>query len=408
MTSLQLRRALGTTALVALVGAMPIEAAAADRSFDTERHQVQVETIVEGLEHPWGLALLPDGRFLVTERDPGRLQLGTPGGQLSGPIPGVPEIFRYEGETGRSQAGLFDVELHPDFAENRLVYLSFSKPTERGTGTAIVRGRLVEEAQSVRLEDVEDVFEMKPEDQDSSGLHFGGRMAFHPKDGSLFLTIGERRNISRAQDADDQAGSIIRVMDDGSVPDDNPFVGDDDKDDKIWSWGHRNPQGLAVHPETGELWAVDHGPSGGDRIDRIEAGSNYGWPYLTSGTDYSGAPLGEGTERAGMVSAVHWFEETVAPSGLAFYTGDLFPEWQGDMLIGGLTARALVRVSVDGSEVTGEEWMLEDLNRRIRDVQVADDGAIWLLTEHEDGEVLRLTPAREEVAADEGEAPPAQ
>ena len=387
-----LRRALGTTALAALVGgALGAPTAAADQTFDTEHHGVRVETVAGGLVHPWGLVFLPDGRFLVTERNPGRLRLGTPDGQLSEPIEGVSEVFRYVGETGRSQGGLFDVALHPDFERNGLVYLSLSKPSERGAGTAIVRGRLVEEGPSVRLEDVEDVFEMNEDDQDSSGLHFGGRMAFHPEDGSVLLTIGERRNISRSQDPEDQAGSIVRVTADGSVPEDNPFVDDDGRDDRIYSFGHRNPQALAFNPETGELWVADHGPRGGDEINLVEAGNNYGWPYITGGVDYSGAPIGVGTEHEGMISPVHIFEETVAPSGLAFYDGELFPEWRGDMLIGGLAAEALVRVTLDGREVAGEEWMLEDLGRRIRDVKVADDGSIWLLTEHADGEVLRLT-----------------
>jgi aldose sugar dehydrogenase len=363
---------------------------AEERTVDTEHHQLRVETIVEGLEHPWGLALLPDGRFLVTERNPGNLRIGSRDGDLSEPVEGVPEIFRFKGETGRSQAGLFDVILHPEFEDNNYVYLSLSKPTERGTGTAIVRGRLAGEGDAARLEDVETIFEMKEEDQDSSGLHFGGRMAFHPEDHTLFLSIGERRNISRSQDPDDQAGSIIRIADDGSVPDDNPFVDDDDKDDKIFSWGHRNPQGLAFNPETNELWANDHGPSGGDEINRIEAGNNYGWPFLTGGTDYSGAPIGVGTEREGMTSAVHIFADTVAPSGLAFYTGEMFSEWRGDMLHGGLVAEGILRVRVSNGEVVDEEHI--DLGRRIRDVKVAADGAIWVITEHEDGEVLRLSP----------------
>lgn len=368
----------------------------AETTVDTRHHQLRVESIVQGLEHPWGFAFLPDGRFLVTERNPGQLRIGSRDGDLSEPVEGVPEMFRFKGKTGRSQAGLFDVVLHPDFEQNNLVYLSLSKPSEYGTGTAIVRGRLAESNGAARLEDVETIFEMKEDDQDSSGLHFGGRMAFHPEDQTLFLSIGERRNISRAQDPDDQAGSIIRVADDGSVPADNPFVDDDDKDDKIYSWGHRNPQGIAFHPETNELWANDHGPKGGDEIERIEAGNNYGWPFLTGGVDYSGAPIGVGTEKEGMTSPIHIFERTVAPSGLVFYTGDQFSGWQGDLLNGGLAAKGIVRVRVSNGEVVEEEWI--DLGRRIRDVEVADDGAIWVITEHEDGEVLRLTP----VAAEEG------
>lgn len=392
MTS-HLRRITSTTALVLVVATLGLPVAAAERTSATEHHEVRVETVAEGLVHPWGLALLPDGRFLVTERNTGHLRIGTAEGELSDPVEGVPEIFRFEGETGRSQAGLFDVALHPDYAQNQLVYLSLSKPSERGTGTAAVRGRLVENDENARLEEVETVFEMNEADQDSSGLHFGGRMAFHPEDRSLFLTIGERRNISRAQDPEDQAGSIVRVTDEGGVPEDNPFVDAEGRDPKIYSWGHRNPQGLAFRPGTGELWSNEHGPRGGDELNLIEAGNNYGWPYLTSGTDYSGAPVGVGTEKEGMTSAVHHFEETLAPSGLAFYSGGLFPEWEGHMLNGALQGRALVHVVLDGREVVGEEWMLRDLDRRIRDVEVAEDGSIWLLTDHEDGEVLRLAPA---------------
>jgi aldose sugar dehydrogenase len=384
---------LRTLLLGTAFAALSAGGAAAEQTVATEHHSVRVQTIVQGLEHPWGLAFLPDGRFLVTERNAGRLRLGTPDGQLSEAVEGVPEVFRFEGTTPRSQGGLFDVALHPEFVENGFVYLSFSKPTERGSGVAVVRGRLAENGPNPRLEEVEEVFLMKEEDQDSSGLHFGGRMAFHPVDNALFLTIGERRNISRAQDENDQAGAIIRVLDDGSTPEDNPFAGEDGKDDKIYAKGIRNSQGLTFHPHTAELWATDHGPRGGDEINRIEAGGNYGWPFLTAGTDYSGAPIGVGTKMEGMTSAVHYFEETVAPSGLAFYTGDLFPEWQGDLLVGGLSGQALVRLRLDGQEVVAEEWMLEEVGRRIRDVKVADDGSVWLLTEHADGEVLRLTPA---------------
>lgn len=382
-----------TIGILLALGLMAPTALSAETAVDTEHHQLRVETIAEGLEHPWGFAFLPDGRFLVTERNPGQLRIGSRDGNLSEPVEGVPEVFRFKGKTGRSQGGLFDVVLHPDFEENNLVYLSLSKPSEYGTGTAIVRGRFVESNGAARLEDVETIFEMNAEDQDSSGLHFGGRMAFHPEDDTLFLSIGERRNISRAQKPDDQAGSIIRVADDGSVPEDNPFLDDDGKDDKIYSWGHRNPQGLAFDPETKQLWANDHGPKGGDEIERIEAGNNYGWPFLTGGTDYSGAPIGVGTEKEGMTSPIHIFDRTVAPSGLVVYTGNLFSNWRSDLLSGGLAAKGIVRVRVSNGEVVEEEWI--DLGRRIRDVEVADDGAIWVITEHEDGEVLRLTPAEE-------------
>ncbi|WP_185961339.1 PQQ-dependent sugar dehydrogenase [Telmatospirillum sp. J64-1] len=395
--SLPLRPLLGSTALATMIAGFSSAALAqVPPTTTSEQYQIQVQTVVEGLEHPWGMAFLPDGRFLVTERNSGNLRIGTPEGQLSEPLEGTPEVFRFEGETDRSQGGMFDVVLHPMFEENQFVYLSFAKPSDHGAGTAIIRGRLVEEGQTARLEDVETIFEMNEEDQDSSGLHFGGRMAFNPADNTLFLSIGERRNISRAQDPGDQAGSIIRVADDGSVPPDNPFLQDEEADDKIYAIGVRNVQALALNPDTGELWAVDHGPLGGDEINRIEAGQNYGWPYLTSGSDYSGAPMGVGTEHEGMVSAFHSFEETVAPSGLAFYEGEPFQEWRGDMLIGALVGQGIMRVAISGDQVAEEE--LIELGRRIRDVEIAADGSIWALTEHEDGEVLRLTPADAPVA----------
>jgi aldose sugar dehydrogenase len=213
-------------------------------------------------------------------------------------------------------------------------------------------------------------------------------MLFLPDD-TLLLTIGERRNLSRAQDFEDQAGSVIRIDDEGGVPPNNPFVGDEAHDDRIFTTGHRNPQGIALNPQTMEIWVNDHGPLGGDELNRLEPGSNYGWPYLTAGVDYSGAPIGVGLEREGMVSPFHVFEGTVAPSGMVVYTGEAFSAWRGDLLNGGMESEALVRVRVAGDEVVEEERI--ELGRRIRDVQVADDGSIWLLTEHEDGEILRLT-----------------
>ncbi|WP_322517781.1 PQQ-dependent sugar dehydrogenase [Rhodopseudomonas palustris] len=363
---------------------------ASARTVETDKARVNVERIA-GVEHPWGIALIPDGRFLVTERNSGRLQLGSRDGRLM-QVEGVPKVFHYKGPTGRSQAGLFHVAPHPDFADNRLIYFSFAQPSEEGAGTAIARGRLVEEGDKARLDNVEVIY--TPKAHDSSGLHFGGRFAFHPKDKSIVMSIGERRNMSRAQKRDDEAGSFIRVMDDGSVPKDNPFVGQNDAAPAIYALGNRNSQGLAFHPQTGALWANDHGPRAGDEINKIEGGKNYGWPMQAAGVDYSGAPIGKGARGVdGMTDPAHVFERTVGPSGLAFYTGEMFPEWRGHMLHGGLAARALVRTSLDGDKVTGEEWMLRDLDRRIRDVQVASDGAIWLVTEHPDGEVLRLSRA---------------
>lgn len=382
---------LATTAF-AIAGAPAMAQRDAPRTIDTEKHQVRVERIA-AVEHPWGLALLPDGRFLVTERNKGHIRLGNRDGNLSEPIQGTPRVFRYQGPTDLSQAGLFHVALHPRFAENRLVYLSFAEPSSSGAGTAIARGRLAEEGGRARLENVETIFTQNK--HDSSGLHFGGRFAFDPRDNTIVLSVGERRNISRAQDPEDHAGSFIRISDDGGVPSDNPFVNDGGKDDRILAIGNRNSQGLAFDPETGELWANDHGPRGGDEINRVQAGRNYGWPFQSAGPDYSGAPVGRGASGVeGMQDPVHVFGETVAPSGLAFYRGDMFPEWRGQMLHGGLANRALVRTKVEDGRITETEMMLKDLGRRIRDVQVAPDGAIWVVTDHADGEVLRLSAGR--------------
>ena len=393
--------------VAALLTLSPAPAEAQDQQIvDTDLVRVRVETIAIGLNHPWGIAMLPDGRYLVTERNSADLRIGTRNGELSEPVEGVPDIFRYQGDTSSSQGGLFHVALHPQFAENRLVYLSFSQPSSEGAGTAIARGRLEESGGSPALEDVEVIFTMNK--HDSGGLHFGGRFVFDPKDNTIYLSIGDRRNMSRAQDPLDHAGSIVRITDDGGTPSDNPFVNDPDKDELIYSWGHRNIQGLAVDPETGELWANEHGPLGGDEINLIKAGRNYGWPMQTGGVDYSGAPIGRGAIVEGYEPPVHIWERTVAPSGLAVYAGSLFPQWRGDLLHGGLVAEGLIRTRIVNGKVEQNELMLADLGRRIRDVEVDGEGAIWLVTDEEDGEVLRLVP-EEPVATGTipGQKPPA-
>lgn len=378
--------------------AMALPALAEYGPVGSDLYTLEVETVAEGLEHPWGMVFISDDRFLVTERNPGTLRTGTVDGDLSAAIWEVESLFRHEGETGRSQAGLFDIVLHPDFDENGWIYLSYSRETDRGAAVAVIRATVVEEDGDVRIEDVEDIFVMKEDDQDSSGLHFGGRMAFDPSDNALFLSIGERRNVSRAQDASDQAGSVLRMTDEGEPHGDNPEFATDEDDENpgssdpyLFSIGNRNIQALGMHPTTGELWAADHGPLGGDEINLIVAGNNYGWPFTTGGTDYSGAPMGVGTAMEGMIPPVHIFEETVAPSGLSFVpVGTQFADWTGDMLIGGLGAEGIVRVRLEEGSVSDEEVI--EIGRRIRDVQIGPDGAIWLLTEHEDGEILRLTP----------------
>lgn len=381
-----------------LAFALALPALAEYGPIETDLLTLEVETVAEGLEHPWGMAFVSDNRFLVTERNPGTIRTGTFDGELSDPIWEADDLFRPEGETERSQAGLFDIVRHPDFDDNGWVYISYSRETERGAAVVVVRGTVVDEDGDVRIEDVEDIFVMNENDQDASALHFGGRMAFDPADNSLFLTIGERRNISRAQDASDQAGSVLRMTDEGEPHPDNPQFATDEEDADpgesdpyLFSIGNRNIQALGVHPTTAEIWASDHGPLGGDEINLIEAGNNYGWPLTTGGTDYSGSPIGVGTVTEGTIPPVHIFEETVAPSGLTFVPEDTqFGEWTGDMLIGGLVTEGIVRVRLEEGSVAQEEPI--EIERRIRDVQIGPDGALWLLTEHEDGEVLRLTP----------------
>jgi aldose sugar dehydrogenase len=376
---------------LSVVMTAPTDVAMAQETAQSEHYQLQVETIAEPLEHPWGLALLPDGRFLVTERNPGNLRVGTAEGELSDPLDGIPEVYSFAGPTPRTQGGLFDVELHPQFEETGIIYISLAVPTERGAAVKVLSARLEGEGIDAQLQDIDELWVMQEDDQDPSGLHFGGRMAIDPDDGSIYLSIGERRSLERAQDPEDQAGSVLRMTAQGEPHPQQPTFEAGEANEYLFTMGNRNIQALAFHPETGELWAADHGPEGGDRVDRLEAGQNYGWPFIAGGPDYSGAPIGVGLEHEGMVSPIHVFEETVAPSGLVIYGGEMFPEWSGDLLIGGLQAQGLVRVRIEGDQVVEEEWIT--LDRRIRDVQIAGDGSLWLITEHEDGEVLRLSAA---------------
>lgn len=356
---------------------------------DSKHLQIKVEVIARGLHHPWAVAELPTGGYLMTERDHGRVRLISGSGDISEPLGGVAEVFRFHAHAG-SQAGLFDVKLDPDFADNRFVYLSYSRPTDAGASVAIDRGVLSPGA-APGLESVKTIFELKQEDQDSSSLHFGGRMAFSPADGTLFLTVGDRRNMSRAQNLGDQAGTVLRMNRDGSVADGNPFQDEPGADPYIYSYGHRNSQGIAFQPGTGDLWENEHGPQGGDELNRIIAGGNYGWPLACAGVDYSGAKVGAGREYPGTIPAVHDFADTVAPSGLAFVTGDLFREWSGDILTGGLMTEGFIRQRLAGERVTEQETIM--LGQRVRDVQLAGYGAILIVTDHEDGQLLRLSPA---------------
>ena len=342
---------------------------------------VRAETVASGLEHPWALAFLPDGRMLVTER-PGRLRIVTASGGVSEPLTGVPEV------AARGQGGLLDVAVDPQFAQNRQVYLSYSEPGEDGTaGTAVARGRLAEAG----LEGVTVIYRQVPKVR--SGSHFGSRIVFRG-DGTLFITSGDRGNQRPlVQDLSTGVGKIVRINADGSIPRDNPFVGREGAVPAIWSYGHRNLQGATLHPETGQLWTVEHGARGGDELNHPEAGKNYGWPVITYGVDYSGAKIGEGTARDGMEQPVYYWDPVIAPSGLTFYTGDRFPGWRGSLLVGSMSPGALVRLVMENGRVAREERYLGDLGERIRDVAQGPDGLIYVVTDSPRGRVLRVEPA---------------
>ena len=367
--------------VIVLLGAVgPLAAAERIGTYESAKQRFHLVKVVEGLEHPWGLAFLPDGRMLVTER-PGRLRIVADGWLVPEPVAGVPEVW------ADGQGGLLDVALHPEFGENGLVYLSYSSPSDDGddAATAVARGRLVDE----RLEDVEEIYVALP--RDDGGRHFGSRLVF--ADGYLFVTAGERGDTDRAQDLGDPAGSVIRLHDDGSVPEDNPFLGIAGARPELYSVGHRNPQGMALEAATGRIYAIEHGPKGGDELNLIEPGVNYGWPVITYGKSYMGFKIGEGTHKEGMAQPVHYWVPSISPSGLMIYDADRFPAWQGSFFAGALSGELLVRLEVEGGRAVVEERMLEDLEERIRDVRQGPDGLIYLLTDHPDGMLLRLEPA---------------
>ena len=347
----------------------------------TERHAVRVTILTDELEHPWSLAFLPDGRMLVTER-PGRLRYVEADGTLDPtPIDGLPAAVAEAG-----QGGLHDVVPHPDFANNRLVYIAYAGRSGRRYGTELARGRL----DGHRLADVEVLFRALPKSH--GGRHFGGRLVLDGK-GYVFLTLGDRGDRPRAQDLGDHAGSIIRLTEDGGVPADNPFVSTPGARSEIFSLGNRNVQGAALNPWTGELWAHEHGPQGGDEVNVIRSGTNYGWPVITYGKNYGlGTRIGEGTHREDVAPPLHQWTPSIAPSGMAFYDGDRFPGWRGSLLVGALKYRLLSRLELDGERVVREERMLEDVLGRIRDVRIGPDGLVYLLNDHPNGVIARLEP----------------
>ena len=335
-------------------------------------------TLAEGLNHPWGMAFLPDGAVLITERS-GQLRLFRDGSLQAEAIQGTPEVF------ARGQGGLLDVAIHPDFAENRLVYLSYAGPGAGGASTEVARGRL----DGMALQDVEVLFRAVPK---SGGTgHFGSRLVCD-RDGKLFISLGDRRQLREPQNLGNHIGTVVRLNDDGSVPEDNPFIGQADALPEIFSYGHRNVQGMTLHPQSGEVWAHEHGPRGGDELNLLKAGANYGWPVITYGIDYSGAIISDKTEAPGMEQPVVYWDPSIAPSGLAIYDGDKFPQWQGDVFVGALAHLHLRRLEMEGDRVVDQESLLVDLGERIRDVRSGPDGYLYVLTDSSDGQLLRLEP----------------
>jgi glucose/arabinose dehydrogenase len=374
-----MRRAM---AVILLLVALPAFAQEAPRSRTPSpvKLPARVIDVARGLEHPWGLAFLPDGSMVVSER-PGRLRRVTPDGRLSEPLGGVPPV------AAGGQGGLLDVTLGPRFAEDRLVYLSFAEPGPGGASTAVARGRLDERG----LEGTEVIWRQQP--KVNSTFHWGSRLLFRA-DGTLFVTLGDRlSHRERAQDLSTTIGKIVRINPDGSAPPDNPFVGRDGVRPEIWSYGHRNVQAAALNG--GQLWTIEHGARGGDELNTPQPGRNYGWPVITYGVDYSGARIGVGTARPGMEQPVYYWDPVIAPSGAVFYTGDRFPAWRGDLFVGSLQPGRLVRLRLADQRVVLEERYVIEPGERIRDVRQGPDGLLYLLTDSPRGRIVRLEPVAE-------------
>ncbi len=370
-----------TASLSALLSALSLPAEAKD--FKTQTVTVSAETIADGLDYPWGLAFLPDGSLLVTERS-GTMRL-VKQGKLSEPIENVPEVW------ANGQGGLLDIALAPDFSTSNTIYFTYSQPGQGGAGTALASAKLVYGSDGTELENVRTLVSMSK--RTNKGQHFGSRIVISP-DGKLFVTMGERGEQERAQDYMDHAGSVLRVNADGTIPSDNPYADGKKALPEIWSKGHRNPQGATWDPLTHSLLTLEHGAKGGDEINQPQAGKNYGWPVITYGVDYSGAKIGQGTAAEGYEQPLYYWDPSIAPSGLVAYSGDMFPEWKGDLLAGALKFEMLVRLDRDEKgKMKGEERLFEGEFGRIRDVRAAPDGSVYLLTDASNGKIIRLTRA---------------
>ncbi|WP_395806768.1 PQQ-dependent sugar dehydrogenase [Archangium minus] len=352
----------------------------ADKVVNSERHAFKLETVAEGLETPWSVAFLPDGRMLVTEKA-GRLRVVEKGRLLPKPIEGTPEVW------SRNQGGLLDVAVHPDYARNGWIYLSYSAPGANGSAmTVLVRGKLREG----RFVEQQTLFRARPEHYRTGGVHFGSRIVFDGK-GHVFFSIGERGHKEDAQELSRPNGKVHRIHEDGSIPKDNPFAGREGAIASIWSYGNRNPQGLARHPVTGELWEAEHGPRGGDELNRIEPGHNYGWPVITYGMNYDGTPMTDRTAQEGMEQPVLHWTPSIAVSAIDFYTGSRFPQWKNDLLVGALAQQELRRLRIEDGKVVHQEVLFKDIGR-VRDVVSGPDGAIYIAFNEPD-RIARLVPA---------------
>ena len=380
-----MRRAiLGLTAAAAIALALPALAQSTRAPAPRETTKVGVEVAVKGLAYPWAFQFLPDRSIIVTERG-GTMRIADRAGRLSPPLAGVPAV------AAGGQGGLLDIALAPDFAQTRLVYFSFSEPRGNGrNGTAVARARLALLEDGDRLDDVTVIFRQKPDV--ASAMHFGSRLAFAP-DGKLFVTLGERAHLrDEAQNPSHHLGKVVRINPDGSVPADNPKLSG--WAPEVWSIGHRNPQAAAINPASGKLWTIEHGARGGDEINRPEAGKNYGWPVITYGRDYSGAKIGIGTAKEGMEQPLYYWDPSIAPSGMAFYSATVIPAWKGSLFVGALAGEHVARLVLDGERVAAEEQLLKDLRERIRDVRQGPDGAIYVATDNANGRILRLVAQR--------------
>ncbi|MHC8508399.1 MAG: PQQ-dependent sugar dehydrogenase [Rhodospirillales bacterium] len=370
------------SALAFALASAPAPAAAADEVYETEHYPLRAVTVADGFDYPWSLAFLPDGRFLVSERE-GALRIVEPGGQVGPPVAGLPEIW------AEGQGGLLDVALGPDFARDGVIFFTYAEPDESGDegGTALARARLNAAADALR--DVRVLFRQTP--KTDGGRHFGSRIVF-PGDGTVMFTTGDRGERDRNQDKTVNRGQVIRLRLDGGVPADNGRAVDAALRPEVWSMGHRNPQGAAVHPQTGEIWLHEHGARGGDEINIARRGRNYGWPVIAYGRHYFGGKIGEGAHKPGMEQPVYYWDPSIAPSGMAFYSGGRYPKWKNSLFIGALKFEMIARLTLRGDTVTGEERMLGDMDERIRDVRFGPDGFLYVLIDDSPGRLIRLEP----------------